>query len=287
MSLLSHNLQAFLAVYEKTTVSAAAESLNVGQTAITQRIRALEKSLGASLFIRGRKGMKLTSEGTILLKYCLGARELSGKTLKELKSNAVEFDVDLRIAGPTSIISGRVVPQLKGLYKRWPHLNLHFIIDDRENRLDLIKQGTADIVVLYPHQVPNELDSKLVKPDEYFLLAHPSWAKRSLVDILEKERLFAFHPEDSTSLNYLKSFDLLKYLKRPRLFVNENLALSTLLCEGVGFGLLSREIAQPLLDNQQLIKLNQGKSLKDALAFAWHPRSDMPDYFKDIIRLLK
>ena len=231
--------------------------------------------------------MKLTSEGFVLLKYCLGARELSGRTLNELKNSAHEYDVELRIAGPTSIISGRVIPQLKSIFSRWRHLNLQFIIDDRENRLELIKQGHADIVVLYPHQVPNELDSKLVKPDEYFLLGHPSWKNRPLKEIIQNERLFAFHVDDSTSLNYLKTFELLQFLKRPRLYVNENLALSTLLCEGVGFGLLSREIAQPFLDSNRLIKLNHGKIMKDPLAIAWYPRNEMPDYFQEIIRSLK
>lgn len=66
------------------------------------------------------------------------------------------------------------------------------LIDDSKNRIDLIKQGQADIVILYPHQVPLELDSKLVKADEYLLLGHPSWKGRELIDILTKESLLHF-----------------------------------------------------------------------------------------------
>ncbi|WP_413291074.1 LysR family transcriptional regulator [Bdellovibrio sp. HCB337] len=287
MSLLSPPLKAFLAVVDKTTVMGAAESLGIVQTAVTQRIRSLESELGVTLFIRSRKGMALTTEGHALLKYCLGAKELEGKTFAELHKGGIETDVELRIAGPTSFISGRVVPQCRDIFKKWPRLNLQFIIDDSENRLDLIKTGKADIVVLYPHQVPLELDSKVVKPDEYCLLGHPSWKDRDLKDILENERLFAFHADDHTSLNYLKTFNLLKYLKRPRLFANENLALSTLLCAGVGFGLLEQQIAEPLIEKKKLIKLNQGKTLKDPLALAWYPRTEMPDYFQEIVRVIK
>lgn len=287
MSLLNANLQAFLAIYQTSTVTGAADQLGIGQTAITQRIRSLETELGVTLFTRSRKGMTLTAEGNSLLKYCLRAQELEGETYSELKGSGIQTEVEIKIAGPTSFISGRVVTQCLEIYKKWPKLNLQFIIDDRENRIDLIKQGLADIVVLYPHQVPLELTSKIVKPDEYILLGHPSWKNRDLKEILENERLFAFHPEDQTSLNYLKSFDLLKYLKRPRLFANENLALSTLLRAGVGFGLLSREIAQPFLEEQSLIKLNQGRTMKDPLAIAWYPRNEMPPYLKEIIRLIK
>lgn len=287
MSLLSANLQAFLAVYENSTVSAAAKRLSIGQTGITQRIRSLEKELGVTLFTRSRKGMALTNEGKSLLKYCLRARELEGETFSDLREQGVWKDVDLRIAGPTSCLSGRVIPQCQVLFKKWPRLNLHFIVDDRENRLELIKHGVADLVILHPHQVPAELDSKVIKPDEYILLGHPSWRGRELFDILENERLFAFHPDDSTSLNYLQGFGLLNYLKRPRLFVNENKALSSLLVEGVGFGILSKEIAEPFLKSDNLIKLNGGRSMKDSLALAWYPRPEMPSYFRDLVKSIK
>lgn len=265
----------------------AASALKVGQTAVTQRIRQLEGEVGVSLFTRSRQGMKLTAEGEALLKYCLRAKELEGQTYSELRNSGPSTQVNLRIAGPTSFISGRAIPSCGKVLLEQPFLNLHFAIDDRENRLELLKQGLADIVVLYPHQVPLELDSKLVKPDEYVLLGHPSWRGRDLKDILQKERLFAFHEGDHTSLNYLKSFDLLRFLKRPRLFVNENLALCTLMKLGAGFGLLSKEIAEPILKKGELVKLNQGRTLKDPLALAWYPRSQMPTYFDGIIRSIK
>jgi len=287
MSLLNPNLQAFLAVVETSTISAAAEKLNLGQTGVTQRIRALEKELAATLFTRSRKGMALTAEGKSLLKYCLRARELEGETLGEIKGAATQSEIDLRIAGPTSCMSGRIVEQVQFAFKKWPKLNLQLMIDDRDNRLDLLKQGLADIVVLHPHQVPSELDSKIIKPDEYFLLGHPSWRHRDLKDILEKERLYAFHEDDPTSLSYLKTFDLLKHLKRPRLFANENKTLSYLLTESAGFGILSREVSAPFLEDGRLIKLNHGRTMKDPLAIAWYPRPEMPAYLKEIIKAIK
>lgn len=287
MSLLSVNLQTFFMVYEKGSVTIAASKLRVGQTAVTQRIRSLENELGVSLFTRSRKGMELTPEGQSLLKYCLRAKELEGQALSELVHSGSSNQVDLRFAGPTSFMSGRAIPKCLEVIKKWRQLNLHFIIDDRENRLELLKLGVADIVALAPHQVPLELDSKLLRADEYLLLGHPSWKKRDLKDILENERLFAFHENDSTSLNYLKAFDLLRFLRRPRLFVNENLALSTLLRAGSGFGLLSKEIAGPILERGELIKLNQGRSMKDAIALAWYPRAQMPAYLREITQSIK
>lgn len=287
MSLIGANLEAFLAVYRNKTVLAASKTLGLGQTGVTQRIKALETELGVSLFLRSRKGMALTPDGETLLKHCLLVEESEGKILADLQGRGTTSEVSLKIAGPTSFISGRVISQCASVFKEWPKLNLHFKIDDTEDRTSLLKSGEADIVALYPHQVVPEFDSKLVKPDEYILLGHPSWKGRELREILEQERLFAFHETDNTSLNYLKTFNLLKYLKRPRLYVNENHALGKLLMEGVGFGILLKEIAAPLIQEKKVVVLNDERVMKDPLALAWYPRSQMPPYLKSLLSLIK
>ena len=66
MSLLSANLQAFVSVARQGTVHGAAAELYLTQTGITQRIRAIEKELKTTLFLRSRKGMTLTQEGEAL-----------------------------------------------------------------------------------------------------------------------------------------------------------------------------------------------------------------------------
>lgn len=231
--------------------------------------------------------MVLTQEGVALLNYCLRANELEGATLSCILNSGVSHNTIIRFCGPTSFISGRAVPQLAQHLKLHPFLNVQFAINDQSDRIEILKQGKADLVALHPHQVPNEVDSKLVKPDEYILLGHPSWKNRSLKEIISEERLFAFHEDDQTSLNYLKTFNLFKYLKRPRLFVNENLALSKMLRAGIGFGILSKEIAMPFIQDRQLMVMNEGRSLKDPIALAWYPRPNMPGYFKDILKLIK
>ena len=58
-------IEAFLAVIQQGTVTAAAESLYITQPALSRRLRALEEELGCALFERG-KGSRfaaLTREG--------------------------------------------------------------------------------------------------------------------------------------------------------------------------------------------------------------------------------
>jgi DNA-binding transcriptional LysR family regulator len=96
------------------TVSSAAKKLHLTQTAVTQRIKALEAELNLSLFLRSKNGMKLTAEGEILFRSCIEAKSIEGRLLAGLKKAGEDEEVDLCIVGPASVIGGRVIKQSIG-----------------------------------------------------------------------------------------------------------------------------------------------------------------------------
>lgn len=73
MSIDSHAVEAFLAIYRFGSVSAAAEKLRRTQSAISQRLHQMEEELGAKLFNRGRgrTEVALTVAGESLLPLAL------------------------------------------------------------------------------------------------------------------------------------------------------------------------------------------------------------------------
>lgn len=287
MMLMSANLQAFLTVTRVGTVSGAAKELGLTQTAITQRIKSVERDLGATLFTRNRKGMTLTPEGSAVLQYCTEAEELEGRVLARVTGGGSLSAVDVSISGPTSLMSSRIVRQTLGIHSKWPQLHLSFRIDDNENRLALLKSGKVQLVIVRPQDVVAELDSKMLQPEKFILVGHPSWKNRRLTDILRTEKTIDFYEDDPTTRSYLGHFDLLKAVQGARTFANENRTLIELFIAGVGFGTLSSEIASPYIADGRLIPLNGGKPMFDAAALAWYPRHDMPPYFKQIIAAIK
>ena len=66
------HLKYMLAVAETGSINKAAEKLYVGQPNLSRAIRELENSLGGPLFDRSAKGMVLTPEGEVFLKYARG-----------------------------------------------------------------------------------------------------------------------------------------------------------------------------------------------------------------------
>jgi DNA-binding transcriptional LysR family regulator len=179
-----------------------------------------------------------------------------------------------------------VAPRYSEIAHKWPHLNLRFVVDSNANRLNQLKRGACDLAFVLPHEVGLELDSKLIKPVEYVLVAASRWKSRPLRQILETEKLLAYHPGDATGLDYLRTFQLLGHFTRSRFCVNENVTLIRLLELGLGFGVLPKEIAEPLVDDGRLALLNQGRSYKIPFAMAWYPRREMPDYFREIVQMI-
>lgn len=287
MSLLNPNLQAFMAIVQQTTVHGAAKQLNLTQTGVTQRIRSLESELKTTLFLRSRKGMRLTQEGEALLRYCKGAEDLEGQALSQINGAGQEQPIYLSIVGPTSVMTSRIVSQCANLYTEWTNLYLNFIISDAEDRLNLVRSGKAALAIVPPEQVPNEMDSKVLKPEKYILVASAKWKGRKLMDILESERIIDFDESDQTSLTYLKQFHLLSKIGKPRLFANNNEAIIRLFSQGVGFGTLTQEIAKPFLDSGDIVTLNSGAMIEVPLALTWYPRAEMPFYFQAIVSAIK
>lgn len=287
MSLLGPNLEAFLAIVKRKTVMAAADDIGITQTGVTQRIRALESQLKATLFTRSRKGMILTQEGQALLRYCSTVKEMEGAAISQIQGGALTAEVQISITGPTSILSSRIVSQCLPLAKEFPQLLFEFIINDLEERIDSLKMGKSQFAILEPNQVPNETDSKLLKPEKYILVASPQWRSRRLKDILETERAIDFDPSDQTTLLYLKSQKLNEKIQSSRHFVNNNQALIQMISNGVGYGTLTIDVAKRFLESEELIVLNGGAVFERNLALVWYPRPEIPKYFKSFITAIK
>lgn len=67
--MLSVKLKTLLAVAEQRNFTKAAQQLALTQPAVSHHIRQLEEEFGVRLFVRGKGGLKLTSEGEIVVQY--------------------------------------------------------------------------------------------------------------------------------------------------------------------------------------------------------------------------
>lgn len=284
MSLLHPNLIAFMAVVERKTVQDAARKIGLTQTGVTQRIRALEKELQTTLFIRSRTGMKLTTEGESLQRYCQSVVELEGQLVFE----STQQEIKLTISGPSSLMRSRVIPEVAGLLTKYPFLRIQFDLMDLQSAIYKLKNGSSQIVIVQSKNVALEMDSKIIRPERYILVGSYNWKKRSLKDILQKESIIDFDQNDTYTFEFLEKYGLKSEAQNSRHFVNNTDALASLVAKGAGFSVLSQELASDLINRKILADLAPGKYLDlSDFSLAWYPRPEMPAYFKDILQVLK
>ena len=283
MSLLSPQLEAFIAIVKYKTVHAAAGSLYLTQTAVTQRLKILEKKLNTTLFIRRKSGMLLTQEGEALLQYCNTAKHIEKQTLSSIQGAALEETINLTISGPSSLMTSRIIPACMPVMKNFPKLLINFLIDDVEQRHEHLKTNLADLAITQQEDISQEFQTKTLASEKYLLVCSSQWANRSLQDIIKNERIIDFNPSDQVSFNYLKKYKLFEAAQKERYFVNRTQILASLISEQFGYGLLAEEFIQPYLNSKELIILNNGKALEHTYSLAWYHRPEPPAYFQALL----
>jgi DNA-binding transcriptional LysR family regulator len=138
------DLQAFVAVVEAGSFTAAADRLGMAKSAISRRVSALEERLGAQLLRRTTRRLSLTDSGSGL--YERGLRILAD--LDEAEAAAAEVHGELRgvlrVALPLSF-GVRHMCEPIGEFRRL-HPDIRFNLDLNDRRVDLVEEG-ADLAI--------------------------------------------------------------------------------------------------------------------------------------------
>jgi DNA-binding transcriptional LysR family regulator len=284
---MNPGLEAFVAVVRSSTVHGAAREIGLTQTAVTQRIRALERQLRTTLFTRSRKGMRLTQEGEALLRYCQRVVDLEGEFLSFLETGAADRNVRVGITGPSSIMRARVIPSAVASLAGRDDVCFTFRLDDGKTGLSSLKSGESQLAVLEREEVVNELDSKLLAPARYVLVVPPAWRSRPAAQIVASERIVDFNQDDDATFRYLRRHGLFDAARKERHLADNIDALAALVAGGLGYSVLSTDFARPLIEQGLLARIHRGKELVMEYALAWYPRHEMPAYFRGLIDAIR
>ena len=135
----------FFEVAKKGNISKAAEILYISQPAVSKSITKLEQSLGHTLFIRSKRGVKLTEEGTTLYTYLKQAFE-SIETAEKALQHASELGMgQLRIGVSTSLCKHILLSYLQDFIRENPHVKITIECNPTFETIQLLKQDKIDI----------------------------------------------------------------------------------------------------------------------------------------------
>ncbi|HKX40938.1 MAG TPA: LysR family transcriptional regulator [Burkholderiaceae bacterium] len=169
-------IESFVRVAESGSFAEAARQLRISRSMMTLRIQQLETFVGAPLFNRNTRSVKLTDLGQTFLRDCA---ELVGRTnevvdqMREVGTSPVGR---LRIHALPGFVLGHLAKVLQRFQQRYPQIVLDMLVNDAA--IDPVKEGFDCALQIFPPR-SEELISRKLFPVRRVLCATPEYLRRN------------------------------------------------------------------------------------------------------------
>lgn len=235
-------LELFAALPNFTTLSAAAAHLHISESALSQAITALERTVGEQLCVRRKaRGLTLTPTG---LQFAKQARQIVSET-QELMLSAGRGQQQL--SGPVklgcySTFATNVVPELlEGFPKRHPGVHVEIMVGTNEELLFALEAGRLDVALVYDVSLPVGYRRRKLYATELEVHLHPQHplATADTIDLpdLVGEPYIQFYATPGT-VNVIDAFAARGLEPDISVSVTEIGLVEALVGRGLGYGLL-------------------------------------------------
>ena len=188
-----HQLRYFCAVAKTANFTRAAERLGISQPSLSQQIGRLEKKIGAPLFVRLGRTVRLTAYGEALLPRALEILKEISETETSLSNLQEGTRGVLRVGVIPTIMPYWIAPQIHNFCDKFPDLDIQLSERVTARLVEDVQAGLLDLAVLsLPIPNPDVVCSELFREPLFLAVArnHPL-AKSKVVSLqdLDAERL--------------------------------------------------------------------------------------------------
>ena len=139
-------LRTFREVAEALSFTRASQKLNMTQSAVSHQIKALERELGEPLFIRGKRGVKLSDAGKLALEYAERIIEEADALRERIQGNDTEPRGRVRAAAATQAFVHLFASLFESFMREHEGIELSFrtTVSTEQTVADIL-DGTADV----------------------------------------------------------------------------------------------------------------------------------------------
>ncbi|MBS0471253.1 MAG: LysR family transcriptional regulator [Proteobacteria bacterium] len=170
------DLRLFVAIVERGSLSAAADALGLSPGAVSQRLAALEQTLGTQLLRRTTRRSQLTDAGNRF-------HDTARRVLAELddlgESLAAEQGTlrgPVRVTAPLDLGRNHVAPVLDAFVDAHPGVSASLVLSD--TALDLA-QNNIDIAIRYGRLPDSALQLRRISTNRRFPVASPAYLDKA------------------------------------------------------------------------------------------------------------
>ena len=257
-------LECLAAIVEEGGFERAARRLSITQSAVSQRLRALEAQVGTVLIVRSRP-LKATSAGQLLLKHTKMLRLLRAdleRDLKELAPSSLRGareEERISIAINADSVATWALQALTGLAQQG--LPMEIITDDQDFTHEWLRQGQVLGCVTTLKQALRGCKVVALGAMEYVAVATPALARERLgtqgltAHNFREIPFVAFNRKDDMQSEFVGKAFGLKRVMLNQLFVPSSEGQLRAVQAGWGVSVVPRLLAQGLIDQGLLVNL--------------------------------
>jgi LysR family transcriptional regulator (chromosome initiation inhibitor) len=262
-------LECLAALVDEGSFERAASRLSITQSAVSQRLRALEAAVGQPLVVRSRP-LRLTEPGKVLLRFARQWQALRADAERELEA-AARPDERLPIAVNADSLATWVLPALDPLVQEG--VSLELVVDDQDFTHEWLRQGAVLGCVTTVGQALRGCRVAPLGVMSYIAVASPAFIARELPRGLHRGNFadvpfLVFNRKDDMQTQWVsRAFGLPSPRLRER-FVPSSEAYVRAARMGWGIGVVPQVQVQPWLDSGELVPIHPGITL--AVALYWH-----------------
>ncbi|OBG21050.1 LysR family transcriptional regulator [Mycobacterium sp. 852002-51057_SCH5723018] len=180
------HLEYFLAVTDNLSFTRAAKRLHVVQSGVSATIKALERELGAELFVRGRAGVALTPAGQELAPHARAAIDAVRAAKEAVAATRGAISGTVKLGTLMSINNVDLPTLLADLRAQHPGVlvQIRFARAGSAGLAQQLRDGTLDVALLvFPDGPPPDLHTRLVAAFQLLLIVpagHPLAGRESV-----------------------------------------------------------------------------------------------------------
>ncbi len=231
-------LDSFVAAAECGSMAEAARRMNITPTAIAQRVKALERELGAPLLIRSGRFVRMTEGGARLLER---ARDFQ-RNLRDLKAtlSSEGFPGGLRIGTVRTALATVMPDLLEYIAQRYPLMDAKLDIGASHELYHQLGANKIDAALMVdpPFNLPKAFTWRTLRIEPLVLLAPATMAHESHATLLAREPLIRYDRRTWGGALAERYLQQKKLRPRERFEIDSPDGILTMVSRGLGVSLV-------------------------------------------------
>ena len=259
MNIALHHFRLIDTISKEGTLTKAAATLHLTQSALSHQLKELERELGIDVFNRNGKKLHLSEQGYRFLRS-------AEKILAELKT--LEEDINNYKHGKTGKLSISMqcytayhwLPGIIKYYKsRWPDINIQILSDATRRPLEYLMNGDLDIGIIRTQMVNTKIRYEPIFQDTLCAIIckdHPL-AKKDIIDITDfqdEELILPLYDPSYQDTPMIESLIQAQQVKPKTLHrIHYTDATIEMVNANLGISVMADWIVEPYLKNKNIV----------------------------------